>query len=550
MRSNFWLAALLSLALVGVLMLAPRLAALPGSRLDASVTPVFVAGNPSCTELGYAFGVKQEPTEANGGYLLTVPGVGEIDIKVDGNDQFFDWLSDFGIDAVIAKGGPNANLYVYDPPAESFGDTELGPPINPDNGQPYGLSHIEFCYDLNDPTNTPTNTATSTATATNTPTGTSVPTDTPTSTATGTSVPTDTPTSTPTHTPTGTSLPTDTPTNTPTGTSVPTDTPTNTPTVTLTPEGPTSTPTDTPTVTPTSEAPSATPTATATVTPELGEASPTPTSTATITLTPDPGQSPTPTPTITLTPDPGQSPTPTNTQPPGQDPSATPTNTLPPGEPPPTATNTLPPGDPPPTATDPVPGAPPPTDPPAGNPPPTPTFTPLAACAGLAVPSLALSADPAQALPGATVRFTAVVGNPTEIAVPPATITTDLAVLAEFVGVSASRGDTSYNAARHSVSLHFESLAPGETISLTIEVRLADTATAGDPIAAISTASVGGFNCARAVTSVTVTPAGIPVTGFGPGPVELMVMGTAGLGLLAGLLLAGGAVLRRTARRN
>ncbi len=166
------------------------------------------------------------------------------------------------------------------------------------------------------------------------------------------------------------------------------------------------------------------------------------------------------------------------------------------------------------------------------------------------MPSLSVSADPAQALPGAVVRFTVVVGNPTDIAVPPTTITTDLAVLAEFVSLATTRGDASYNAGRHAVSLHLQSVAPGETITLTIEVRLADTATAGTPVAAISTASVGGFNCARAATSVTITPAGIPVTGFGPGPAELMVLGTAGLGLLAALLLAGGVVLRRTARRN
>ncbi|MCI0398418.1 MAG: hypothetical protein L0332_06115 [Chloroflexi bacterium] len=58
-----------------------------------------------------------------------------------------DWSSTFGIDAVIVKGGSNANLYIYDPPAESFGDSGLHSPINPNNGDPFGLSHVEFCYD-------------------------------------------------------------------------------------------------------------------------------------------------------------------------------------------------------------------------------------------------------------------------------------------------------------------------------------------------------------------------------------------------------------------
>lgn len=60
---------------------------------------------------------------------------------------YFNWTSTIGMDAVIAKGGPNANVYVYDPPAESFGDTGLVSPTNPSNDKPYGLSHIEFCFD-------------------------------------------------------------------------------------------------------------------------------------------------------------------------------------------------------------------------------------------------------------------------------------------------------------------------------------------------------------------------------------------------------------------
>ncbi|WP_170233691.1 hypothetical protein [Ornithinimicrobium humiphilum] len=59
-----------------------------------------------------------------------------------------DWTSTVGIDAVIVKGGPNANVYRYDPPAESFGDTGLVTPTNPNNYKPYGLSHVDFCYDI------------------------------------------------------------------------------------------------------------------------------------------------------------------------------------------------------------------------------------------------------------------------------------------------------------------------------------------------------------------------------------------------------------------
>lgn len=55
-----------------------------------------------------------------------------------------------GVDAVIVKDGEDgANLYRYDPPAESFGDTDLR---TPNNGAK-GISHISFCYDMGgDPT--------------------------------------------------------------------------------------------------------------------------------------------------------------------------------------------------------------------------------------------------------------------------------------------------------------------------------------------------------------------------------------------------------------
>ena len=108
----------------------------------ASVTPIFVAGNPTCVDLGYDFGFKVDPPNAG---TYNIDGFNTVTVTTDG--VYFDWSSTLGMDAVIAKGGPNANVYIYDPPAESFGDTVLHSPINPNNGQPFGLSHIEFCFD-------------------------------------------------------------------------------------------------------------------------------------------------------------------------------------------------------------------------------------------------------------------------------------------------------------------------------------------------------------------------------------------------------------------
>lgn len=116
---------------------------LVGSVGAASVTPVYVEGNPTCTGLGYDFGMKLNyPDDSTGG---TYPlGSGTVTWSTDGT--YVNWSSTFGVDAVIVKGGSNANVYEYDPPAESYGDTGLVSPNNA-SGDPAGLSHVEFCFD-------------------------------------------------------------------------------------------------------------------------------------------------------------------------------------------------------------------------------------------------------------------------------------------------------------------------------------------------------------------------------------------------------------------
>jgi hypothetical protein len=111
---------------------------------DEGIEPVFVAGNPSCTGLGYDAGFKVDPPNAG---TYDIDGTNTVTVTTDG--VHFSWSSTLGMDAVIAKGGPNANVYIYDPPAEETSDGNLHSPINPSNGEPFGLSHIEFCYDYN-----------------------------------------------------------------------------------------------------------------------------------------------------------------------------------------------------------------------------------------------------------------------------------------------------------------------------------------------------------------------------------------------------------------
>ncbi|WP_301662749.1 hypothetical protein [Methanoculleus frigidifontis] len=200
---------------------------------------------------------------------------------------------------IVVNGGGVANPYNY---VNANSDSGLVAPINPNTGEPYAISNVEFCgnIDVTPPTTTPTTTIPTTTPTTTIPTTTpttTIPTTTPT-----TTIPTTTPTTTiPTTTPT-TTIPTTTPTTT-----IPTTTPTTTiPTTTPTTTIPTTTPTTTiPTTTPTTTIPTTTPTTTIptttpTTTPALPEITdflkeftptrtPTPTSTPTVTtVTPTP----------------------------------------------------------------------------------------------------------------------------------------------------------------------------------------------------------------------------------------------------------------------
>lgn len=55
------------------------------------------------------------------------------------------FTANMGVDVVFVKGGPNANVYTYAP--ERSSDTALHPPVNPNNGTYFGISHVTFCID-------------------------------------------------------------------------------------------------------------------------------------------------------------------------------------------------------------------------------------------------------------------------------------------------------------------------------------------------------------------------------------------------------------------
>lgn len=103
------------------------------------VSPTHVQGNPTCGDFGDWTELKIEPVDSG----TSSDGTLSVTISVSGGS--FTWSSNIGVDAVVVKGGPNANLYNYSPEATS--DSGLSAPTNPGNGEPYGLSHISVCYD-------------------------------------------------------------------------------------------------------------------------------------------------------------------------------------------------------------------------------------------------------------------------------------------------------------------------------------------------------------------------------------------------------------------
>jgi hypothetical protein len=106
----------------------------------ALVAPTYMAGNPSCSDLGYK-GIKVDPP-TSGTYSN-----GLLSVTMTADGFYVDWTSNKGLVAVIVKGGPNANVYTYYPPTLATSDVGLHSPINPSTDQPYGLSHVDFCYD-------------------------------------------------------------------------------------------------------------------------------------------------------------------------------------------------------------------------------------------------------------------------------------------------------------------------------------------------------------------------------------------------------------------
>ena len=71
----------------------------------------YTTGNPSCLDLGYAHELKFDPPSAGSKAATASPSTCRSAPTQYG--KLVDWTSSAPIDAVIVKGGPNANAYVY-----------------------------------------------------------------------------------------------------------------------------------------------------------------------------------------------------------------------------------------------------------------------------------------------------------------------------------------------------------------------------------------------------------------------------------------------------
>ena len=130
-------AARLGIALLALLVVA----AMPARAGAATVTPVFIDGNPKCVDLDPAFKSVKEDSPSNGTTALT-DGYLHVELTVS-QGKLVGWQADHPVDAVIVKGGPNANVYAYD---DATSDSGLHPPLNQNGKDWYGLSHVDVCY--------------------------------------------------------------------------------------------------------------------------------------------------------------------------------------------------------------------------------------------------------------------------------------------------------------------------------------------------------------------------------------------------------------------
>jgi hypothetical protein len=134
---------LFQVVLIGAVCVAGAAAA--SAATVRGITPRLASGYPSCAQIGSAgtSSVSFSPL-ANGA------SSGGINLLVD-SAASFGWYVDPGVRnvdvrAIIVKGGPNSNVYIY--PGGDYSDGPLTAPTNPKNGKPYDVGAATFCFNV------------------------------------------------------------------------------------------------------------------------------------------------------------------------------------------------------------------------------------------------------------------------------------------------------------------------------------------------------------------------------------------------------------------
>jgi hypothetical protein len=110
------------------------------------ITPFVASGYPNCSQLrgvssseSVTFNQPVNGANSNGLFLL-----------VDSSTKF-GWfvlpeIRNIDVRAIIVKGGPNSNVYVY--PGGDFSDGPITAPTNPKNGKLYDVGAATFCFNV------------------------------------------------------------------------------------------------------------------------------------------------------------------------------------------------------------------------------------------------------------------------------------------------------------------------------------------------------------------------------------------------------------------
>lgn len=110
------------------------------------IEPYVVSGSIGCSQ------VRGIQTTGSATFSPPVNGASSVGITllVDSSTTF-GWYVDPGVRnvdvrAIIVKGGPNSNVYIY--PGGDYSDGPIRAPTNPKNGKPYDVGAATFCFNV------------------------------------------------------------------------------------------------------------------------------------------------------------------------------------------------------------------------------------------------------------------------------------------------------------------------------------------------------------------------------------------------------------------